>query len=168
MYIETLATFRKTLSNLDGWLNKAVAHAERGPYDVANLLSARLYPDMFHFTRQVQAACDAAKFAAARTTGREPPKHPDTETTVEELRARVAAVVAFLDTFSAEDFAGAEERIVPLGFLPGKGLSAADYFHQLATPNFYFHVSMAYALLRHNGVDVGKADYIGHLPLRDL
>ncbi len=169
MYIDQVKQFATILGNLDGCLVKAVAYAERKPFDVSVLLNARLFPDMFPLSRQVQAACDAAKFAAARSSGKEAPKHPDTETTVDELRARIRSVVEFLGTFDAADFEGAATRLVPLGFFPGKALLGADYFTRLATPNFYVHATTAYDILRHNGVDVGKADFIGHqLPLRDL
>lgn len=116
----------------------------------------------------MQAACDAAKFAAARLSGKEPPKHPDTETTLDELHARIGSVVAYLKTFQARDFDGAATRIVGLPWMPGKGLAGRDYLQQLSAPNFFFHVTTAYSILRHNGVPLGKVDYIGALNLCDL
>jgi hypothetical protein len=116
----------------------------------------------------VQTACDAAKFLAARLSGSEAPRHPDTETTFAELRARIASVREYLATFDDGSFAGAQARTIPLPFWPGKGMGARDYLTTMATPNFYFHYSMAYAILRHNGVDVGKQDYIGVLTTVDL
>lgn len=158
----------KMLSNLDRWLDAGVAHAEKKSFDPSVLLAARLAPDQYPLLRQIQAACDAAKFAAARTTGREPPKHPDTEQTLDEIRARIRTVLAYLETFGPADFDGMEARIVPLGFAKGKGMLATDYLSEMAIPNFYFHVTTAYAILRHNGVDVGKSLFMGSMTLRDL
>src|SRR5690606_25569711 len=109
-----------------------------------------------------------AKFAAARVAGKEPPKHPDTEQTWDEIRARIDSVVDYLQGFKPEDFAGADDRIVPLPFLPGNGAKAGSYLNEMALPNFYFHVVTAYAILRHNGVEVGKRDFIGSIELVDL
>ena len=157
---------KKLLGNLDGWLTKAAAHAEAKKFDSAVLLHSRLAPDMFPLVKQVQSVCDQVKFAAARTTGKQPPAHPDTEQTIDELKKRIATVTAYVDEFKAEDFAGAADRKVSLPWWEGKSLSAAEYFVEFVQPNFYFHLTMAYAILRHNGVDVGKRDFIGHLPLR--
>ena len=159
---------RKMLGNLEGWLEKAEEHAKKKSFDVQVLLSDRLAPDQYPFLRQVQAACDAAKFLAARLTGKEAPKHPDTEQTLAEIRARIAAVREYLATFQAADFAGSGARLVPLSFIEGKGLSGTDYANELALPNFYFHVSTAYAILRHNGVDLGKRDFVGGINRRDV
>ena len=133
-----------------------------------SLASSRLAPDQYPLTRQVQAACDGAKFAAARLAGKEAPSHPDTEETFDQLRARIAATRDFLKSITAEDFEGAETRLVKLPFLPGKGQLGRDHLVQMALPNFYFHVASAYSILRHNGVPVGKLDYIGGLTLQDL
>jgi len=157
---------RKMLRNLDQWLDKAVAHAEARKFDPEILLALRLVPDMFPLTRQVQAACDAAKVLAARLAGKTPPSHPDTETTLAEIKARIATVVAYLDTFEAKDFDGADDRILELPFAPGMVIRGADYLVEMALPNFYFHVTTAYDLLRHNGVELGKRDYIGSLNLK--
>jgi hypothetical protein len=158
----------KMLKNLESWLDKAEAHAKQKKYDPAVLLQARLAPDMYPLTRQIQGACDGAKFLAARLSGQEPPKHPDSEQTLEELRTRIHTVLAYLETFKQSDFAGAETRVVPLGFMPGKGLLAGDFLREMNLPNTYFHLCMAYAILRHNGVDLGKIDFIGSLNLREL
>ncbi|MFO0615200.1 MAG: DUF1993 domain-containing protein [Polyangiaceae bacterium] len=158
----------KMLSNLDGWIEKAREHAKAKSFELDTLLTARLAPDQFPLVRQIQSACDAAKFAAARSTGKEAPKHPDTEATFAELKTRIAAVVEYLKTFKAEDFAGAEDRPVPLGFMPGKGMRGGVYVREMAVPNFFFHVSHAYAILRHNGVPLGKMDYIGPTELIDV
>ena len=121
--------------------------------------------------KQVQAAADSAKFTAARLTGKDAPAHADEEKTFEELRARVGKVTTYLATFSEKDFDGADARKVALPFLPGgkKGALGLDYLVYFAQPNFYFHVAHAYAILRHNGVKLGKMDYIGPgMPLLDL
>ena len=104
---------------------------------------------------------------AARLAGKEAPKHPDTETTMEELHVRVKSVVTYLETLKLEDFQGAETRTITLPFMPGKACKGADYLVEMAMPNFYFHVTTAYSILRHNGVDVGKMDFIGSLNLQD-
>lgn len=165
-YYASVRQLRKMLLNLDAWLVKAGEHAQKKNFDVNTLLSARLAPDQFALGRQVQAACDGAKFLAARTSGKDAPKHEDNETTVEGLRARVAAVVSWLDTFSEADFDGADSREVTLSFAPGMVISASDYLMEMAVPNTYFHLCMAYAILRHNGVELGKRDYLASLNLR--
>jgi len=157
---------KKLLRNLDGWLTKAAAHAEAKKYDTAVLVQTRLVPDMFPFARQVQSACDSAKYAAARVSGKEPPSHPDTETTFPELSARIAKVVAYLDTFTADDFRDLEGRTITLPRWEGKSMTAIDYLVEHALPNFFFHVTTAYAILRQAGVEVGKRDYLGSLSLR--
>jgi hypothetical protein len=167
MYFDCVAQFTKMLRNLDGWIEKGLAHAKAKSFDPSVLMTARLAPDQYNFIRQVQAACDAAKFAGSRLTGRDAPSFADTETTADEIRARIANTVAFLDGLTAADFEGAAERVVALPFIPGKGLAGRHYLAELAMPNFFFHVTTAYAILRHNGVDLGKIDYIGGLSLRD-
>jgi hypothetical protein len=121
---------------------------------------------MFPLVRQVQSACDNAKFAVARTLGRTPPAHPDTEQTIDELRARIASVVAYLETFGPADFEGVEDKTVTLPRWEGKYLPAVEHFVAYAQPNFFFHLTTAYAILRHCGVDVGKRDYLGAIDLR--
>lgn len=167
LYTASVHEMSKMLRNLLGWLDKAVAHAETKKFDPANLLTARLAPDQYPLTRQIQAACDAAKFTAARLLGREAPKHPDTETTLEELQTRVRAVLDYLSGFREADFEGAADRSVELPFIPGKAIKGVDYVLQMASPNFFFHITTAYAILRHNGVDIGKRDFIGDVPLFD-
>lgn len=168
LYKASVPQLQKMVRQLEKWLDKATEHAKAKSFDPNVLMTARLAPDQYAFARQVQAACDAAKFAAARLAGKDPPKHPDTEQTFDELRARIQSVVAYLDTFTEADFAGAGERVIPLPFLPGKGLAGGDYLNEMALPNFYFHATTAYAILRHNGVPLGKTDYIGSLNVRDL
>jgi hypothetical protein len=161
-----LAEMKKMLSNLDGWLTKASAHAEAKKFDPAVLIQSRLAPDMFPLVRQIQSSCDTAKFAAARISGKEPPSNPDTETTFADLEARIAATIAYLDTITAADVAGAGDRTLSLPRWEGKSMNAVDYFVEHAIPNFFFHVTMTYAILRHAGVDLGKRDYLGAMSFR--
>ncbi|MEO7328712.1 MAG: DUF1993 domain-containing protein [Minicystis sp.] len=157
----------KMLENLDRWLTRAEEFAKTKSFDANVLLGARLAPDQYTLTRQVQAACDAAKTMAARLSGQAPPAHPDTEATMAELHARLQTVIAYVKSVEAAAYEGAEARVVPLPFMPGKGMKGDDYLVELALPNFYFHVSMAYAILRNNGVTLGKTDFIGSLKLID-
>jgi len=158
---------KKMLTNLDGWIEKGVAHAKARSFDPNVLLGVRLAPDQYPLLRQIQSSCDNAKFAAARLSGKEAPKHPDTEQTVDECRARIHTCVSHLETYKASDFDGAETRVVTLPFMEGKVISGSDYLIEMALPNFYFHVTTAYAILRHSGVPLGKMDYIGSLNVRD-
>lgn len=161
-----IVQMQKLLGSLDACLGKAVAAAEQKKYDVNLLLQCRLAPDMFPLVRQVQATCDQAKYAAGRTTGKDIPTHPDTEATVAELRQRVASVSSYLATFGEQDFATIDERTVTTPRWEGKSMTALAYLVEHAQPNFYFHLSITYAILRHNGVDVGKRDYLGALSFR--
>ncbi|MDP2305483.1 MAG: DUF1993 domain-containing protein [Pseudomonadota bacterium] len=156
----------KMLGNLDRWLDKAVEHAALKKFDADTLLVARLAPDQFTLARQVMAACDAAKYAGARLAGKEAPVHPDTQTTIPELKERIQAVAAFLGALTPAEFEGAAARVVTLSFAPGMVTSGTEYFNEMALPNFYFHATTAYAILRHNGVDIGKRDFLGSVSLR--
>ena len=164
----TVVQLTKMLKNLEGWLDKAVAYAEKKKFDPEILLTARLAPDMLPLMNQIQASCDGVKFCAARLAGKDPPKHPDTEKTLAEARARIKKVIEYTSTFKESDFGGSDDRAVPLGFMPGKGVRGADFLNEMNVPNTYFHLVTAYAILRHNGVDVGKQDYIGSLNLIDV
>ena len=164
MYHEAFAQMKKLLGQLDKWLDTAVAHAKTKSFDPNLFLGFRLAPDQFAFARQVQVACDTAKLAASRLTGKDAQTHADTEQTIDELKARVAAVIGYLDGMTAKDFEGAAARTISMPRWEGKVMTGADYFLEHAQPNFFFHYSMVYALLRHNGVDVGKHDYLGALP----
>jgi len=166
MYYETLGQMKRMLGQLDKWLTTAAAHAQKKSFDPNVFLGLRLAPDQFPFVRQVQSACDTAKLAAARLAGKEAPSHPDTEQTLDELHSRIALVIAYLDGFRANDFDGAATRVISQPRWEGKVMSGGDYFLQHALPNFFFHLTHAYAILRHNGVDLGKRDYLGPLPLR--
>ena len=161
---ESIRLFLKMLENLERWMDKAGEHAKARSFDLDVLAQARLAPDQFAFAQQVQAACDQAKYAAAYLGGKPPPSHPDTERTFEELRERIRKCTSFLATFHEGDFAGADERKVAPKWLEGRWLRGKDYLADVAVPNFFFHVTMAYAILRHNGVVLGKMDYIGTLP----
>jgi uncharacterized protein len=167
LYDTAIVQNKKMLASLDKWLDAGVAYAQKKSFDPGVLLAARLAPDQFPLTRQIQSSCDTAKFLAARLTGKEAPKHPDTETTVDELKKRIQAVIAYLDTFTAADFEGAGKSRVELSFMEGKYLIGSDYAREMAQPNFYFHLTTAYAILRHNGVDLGKRDFLGSLTTHD-
>jgi uncharacterized protein len=160
--IDFVPQYSKMLKHLEHWLDKAAAHAAARKFDVDTLVQARLAPDMYSLDRQIQAACDTAKFSAAYLSGREAPAHADTEKTIAELRARIQSCRAFLETVT--DVAGAEERKVAPKFMQGKWVRGDHFLVQMSLPNFYFHVTTAYAILRHNGVDLGKMDFIGNLP----
>ena len=164
---ETIQQFAKMLRNLEGWLDKATAHATAKSFDVDVLVQARLAPDQYAFVRQVQASCDSAKFAAAYLSGRKAPVHPDTEKSFAELRERIRACLSFLDSIPRDEYGPATERKVSPPWLGGKWIRGDEYLAQAAIPNFYFHITTAYAILRHNGVDVGKMDYIGSVPTHD-
>lgn len=167
MYYATFQQMKKMLGQLDTWLVAAAAFAKTKSFEPNTFLEFRLAPDQFAFARQVQAACDVAKLAASRLTGKEAPTHPDTEKTLDELRARVASVIAYLNGFQEADFAEAATRTISLPRWEGKTMTGADYFLEHGLPNFFFHLTHAYAILRHNGVEVGKRDYLGPLSLRD-
>jgi uncharacterized protein len=167
LYDATIPFHTKYLRNVDRWIEKAQAHAQQKKFDPEYLCQARLSPDQYSFAGQVQSACDSAKYAAAKLAGKEPPSHPDTEKTLEELRARIRTVLHYLESFKREDFQGAEERAIAHTWMRGKHMRGQDYVAELAIPNFLFHVTTAYAILRHNGVALGKMDFLGELSLRD-
>ena len=166
LYAITVTQYRKVLDNLSACLAKAATYAESKKIDVEVLLNSRLAPDQFNLIRQVQIACDTAKFGAARLCGKEAPSHPDTEKTLEELQARIKTVQAYLDTFTEADFAGAADRHISQPRWEGKYLTGLEFAVQHSVPNIYFHVTTAYSILRHNGVDVGKKDFLGVMPLK--
>jgi len=162
MYDAAIPTFIHTLTSLKNILKKGAAHAEAKKFDPANLLNARLAPDMFPLTRQVQIASDMAKSSAARLTGTDAPKYEDVEKTFDELIARVDKTIDYLKTFTPGQFEGAETRTVTVTTSRGSfTFDGKTYLRHWALPNFFFHVTTAYNLLRHNGVELGKADYLG-------
>jgi hypothetical protein len=166
---QAIQQFAVTLRNLDAVLAKAEAHAKARNFDVNNFLTARLAPDMLTFVRQIRIACDHAKSAAQALSGKEMPKHEDSEASFEDLHGRIAKCLALLDGLSAADFAATKpDAIVKMPNRPGKGMRAADYLWRRQIPNFYFHVTTAYALLRAGGVEIGKNDFLGPLDIVDL
>lgn len=168
MIYDFIPQFSKTLTNLSRILDKAQAFADVKKCDVANLLNDRLAPDQFAFIRQIQITCDTAKFFVSRLTGKTPPKNEDKETTIAELKDRIASTIAFLETVKPEDFKGWEDRQVLNPRREGKFLPGHEYALQQAIPNFFFHATTAYAILRTNGMDIGKSDYLGELHYRPL
>jgi len=161
-----LLEMKKLLGHMTAWIDKAEAHAAQKGYEASTLLQARLAPDMFPLVRQFQNACDTAKFAAAFTTGKEPPSHPDTEQTFAEVRDRISSVIGYLGAFTESDFEATDSREVKRPRWEGRSMRATDYFVEQALPNFFFHFTTAYAILRHNGVELGKRDFIGKLSFR--
>lgn len=165
LYDASVPIFDAMLKNLSTLLDKAAAHAAAKNFDPAVLLQSRLSPDMFALTRQVQIAADAAKFGIARLTGVDAPKFEDDETTIDALKARIEKTRAFIASVPRERFEGAETRRVEV---PTRAQTYAfdgrTFLLQWAMPNFYFHVMTTYNLLRHNGVEIGKRDYLGQVP----
>jgi uncharacterized protein len=162
MHSMSIDTFVPVLTHLSTLLDKALAHATAKKFDPGVLVNARLAPDMFPLNRQIQIACDAAKNGSARLAVQEAPRFEDKESTLEELRTRIARTIDYLKTLSASAFEGAEDRVVkiPVGesTIEMQGL---PYLQTWALPNFYFHVVATYAILRHNGVEIGKRDFLG-------
>lgn len=164
MHAASAPLFARALGNLSQWLDKAEAHAQARKFDPGVYLVARLAPDMLPFTRQIQIACDTAKFCIARLAGIEAPKQEDKEASLADLKARIASTIAFVQSVPAAQIDGSEDKDINVprrdGVLVMKGEA---YLKHYAIPNFFFHVTTAYALLRHNGVELGKADYLGAL-----
>ena len=168
MYHLAIRQFSRTLKNLDTILGKAVSHAEARKFDVNNFCSARVFPDMLPFPVQIRIATDMAKAAAAALSGKEAPKFEDNETTIEELRGRIRRCISFLDSFTQKDFEKTNEKtVVKLAYPPGKAMLANEYLFGRQIPNFFFHVATAYNLLRAGGVEIGKMDFLGNLPMQD-
>ncbi len=166
MYFETVRQMRKMLGQLDKWLDAATAYAQSRKFDPNNLLTSRLAPDQFPFVKQVQSTCDTAKLVAARLSGKQPPSHPDTEQSLPELQARIRTVAGYLEGFTSADFEGAATRVITTPRWEGKVMSGADYYLEHGMPNFFFHLTHAYAILRHNGVELGKKDFLGPVSLK--
>lgn len=163
MYVASVPVFKQLLGGLSGVLTKAAEHAAARKIDPPALLQARLFPDMFPLLRQVQIATDFARSVAARLAGVEVPSAPDTEQSFDELQQRIASTVAFLDSLDPAGFDGSETREIVLrpGTPKERTLSGQAYLLSYGLPQFFFHVTTAYALLRHSGVDIGKRDYMG-------
>jgi hypothetical protein len=165
MYQASVPSFVQILTALSGVLDKGQAYATAKKFDPGILLAARLAPNMFPLSRQVQIACDFAKGASARLAGAEVPSWPDQEKTFAELQERIRRTVDFVRTFKAAQIDGSEERDVSIS-IAGQPVSfkGQPYLIQFVLPNFYFHTSVAYAILRHNGVELGKRDFVGAVP----
>lgn len=160
-------TFEIGLNALLGLLGKAEAYAAAKKFDPAVLLNSRLAPDMFPLVRQVQVACDQAKNGSARLAGVEAPRYEDNETTIDQLKARIEKTIAFLKNLDPKkiDAAAESEISFPLGPTNKARMKGDDYLNHFMLPNFYFHLTAAYAILRHSGVDVGKRDFLGAIPI---
>jgi hypothetical protein len=167
MYYPVVSQCIHTLKLVETWLDKAEELAAAKKFDVNVLMAGRLAPDMKDFVYQVQSACDYVKGAAAWLSGQTPPKHPDTEQTIGEVRDRIRKTVAFAEGVTKAQYAGASERTVKLSWSGGKIMDAEDYLLQITIPNIYFHLTTAYAILRHNGVDIGKMAFLGSLTWQD-
>jgi hypothetical protein len=163
-----IPVFEIGLNALSALLDKAEAHAEAKRIDPTVLLNARLFPDMFAFARQVQSACDQAKNGSARLAGIDPPRYEDNEKTIAELKARIANTVTFVKTLDAKRIDAAADREItfPLGPSNKGHMRGVDYLNHFALPNFYFHLTTAYDILRHCGVEIGKRDFLGAIPMR--
>jgi hypothetical protein len=162
MYAMSVESFLPILGNLSALLDKGLKHAAERKYDPGVLVNARLAPDMLPLSRQIQIACDMAKNGSSRLAGLEPPRFEDSESTIEELRTRIARTIDHLKGIPASAIDGSEERIVNIPLrertLQMDGLA---FLRTWALPNFYFHVVTTYAILRHNGIDIGKRDFLG-------
>jgi len=162
MHSASVPIFVRMLANVNTWLDKAEAHATAKKFDTSVYLGARLAPDMLPFTKQIQIACDTVKFCVARLAGVDSPKFDDNETTLTELRERINATIAYVKSVPAEQIDGSEEKDVTLPRRDGPIIMKGEaYLKHFVLPNFFFHLTTAYALLRHNGVEVGKMDYLG-------
>src|ERR1700744_1260391 len=162
LYDFSIPCLIRGLNNMSAILDKAIAHAAAKKIDSATLAQLRLFPDMHPLSRQVQIACDTAKGAAGRLAGVEIPKHEDTETTLPELKARIAKTLDYLKTVTASKFPADDSRPIEIKFPNGAWkFTALSYVNDFVLPNFYFHSSMVYALLRKSGVEIGKGDFLG-------
>jgi len=162
MYSASIPVFKQILNSLLAILDKAEAHAEAKKIDPAALLQFRLFPDMLPFTRQIQIACDFAKGAGARLAGLPVPSYDDTEQSIQELKARITKTLEFLASVPADQIAGSEERAITTGSgEKTKHFTGQTYLFHYALPHFYFHATTAYDILRHNGLEIGKKDFIG-------
>ena len=164
MYQASVPVFLRTLENLRSIVEKAARHAESRKFKPAALLNARLYPDMFDLTQQIQIATDFARGTAARLAGTEPPAFDDKEQSFEDVLSRIDRTIAYVQTVRAGDIDGSEQREIvrPLRGEPHK-FTGQNYLFQFALPNFFFHATTAYAILRHNGIEIGKGDFIGQV-----
>ncbi len=167
MYYQlTIPSFIQGLRNLSACLDKGAGFADSKKFESEVLCNSRLAPDQFNLIRQVQIACDTAKLCASRLTGKDAPSNPDSEKTIAELKTRIQSTISYLEKFTEKDYSEAANRKVTQKRWEDKWLTGEDYLLHHALPNFYFHVTTAYAILRHNGVPVGKGDFLGELPFK--
>ncbi|MDZ4725983.1 MAG: DUF1993 domain-containing protein [Leptospira sp.] len=166
LYQITIEQFSKGLSNLIKFLEKTSTQAEAKKIDFNVLLNSRLIADQFALIKQIQIACDTAKFAASRITGKDAPSFDDSEKTLSDLKTRIEATINYLKTFKETDFNGAKDIKVSQPRWEGKYMNGEEYLLHHALPNFYFHITTAYAILRSNGLDIGKKDYLGEMPFK--
>lgn len=164
MHSASVPVFVRMLSNVLTWLDKAQEHAAAKKFEPGVYLTLRLAPDMLPFTSQIQIACDAAKYAVARLSGVEAPKFEDNEASLDELRQRIRKTIDFVRSVPAAQVDGTEDKDIAVPRRDGTlTLKGEVYLKHMVMPNFYFHVTTTYALLRHSGVDLGKRDYLGPL-----
>jgi uncharacterized protein len=162
MYSASVPVFVRKLGSLAKWIDKAEAHAQAKKFDGAVYLAARLAPDMLAFPKQIQIACDGAKFCVARLAGIEAPKHEDTETTLAQLKERIAKTIDFIQSVPEAQIVGSDDKDISVPRRDSVMVMKGEaYLNHYALPNFYFHVTTAYGLLRHNGVELGKGDFLG-------
>ncbi|MGF6767909.1 hypothetical protein P3T18_000379 [Paraburkholderia sp. GAS199] len=161
MYAQAIAQCAQALNQVTKYLDKAERYADEKKFDVGVLMSSRLAPDMTPFIYQIQSACDYLKAGAAWLSGQKPPRHEDNERSIEEVRARIQKTIDFVESVTVEQYAGAANERVKVSWIPGRVIPGERYLLQITIPNVYFHVGMAYAILRNNGVDVGKMDFLG-------
>jgi uncharacterized protein len=168
MSSSSVPAFEIALSALSGVLDKAAAYAAAKKVDPSVLLQTRLFPDMFPLVRQIQVATDLAKNGAARLAGADAPAFEDNETTIDQLKERVAKTAAFLKSIDPKNVDGSGDREItfPLGPTNQGHMNGADYLNHFLLPNFYFHITAAYVILRHCGVDIGKRDFLGNIPIK--
>ena len=166
IYEIAVVQFTKMLKNLDGILAKAIPFADAKKIEIEVLLNSRLAPDQFNLIRHIQIACDSAKMCVSKLTGKEAPIHDDKETSLPQLRSRISETIGFISSMTEKDFVGASERQVTTPRWEGKYLLGHEYLIQHSIPNVYFHVTVAYEILRHNGLEIGKKDYLGAMPFR--
>ena len=165
-YEITILQFTKMLRNMNLILDKASSHAAAKKFDVEVLLNSRLAPDQFNFIRQIQILCDTAKRGAAQLTGKDAPVHEDKEKTLDDVKARIHSVINYLETFKHSDFDNSASVKISQSRWEGQHITGKEFLIEHAMPNFYFHFTTAYSILRHNGVDVGKKDYLGAMPFK--
>ena len=164
MHSASVPIFVRMLGNMSTWLDKAAAHASAKKFEPTVYLSARLAPDMLPLSTQIQIACDAAKFCVARLAGVESPKFDDDEASLDDLKKRIAKTIDYVQSVPAEQIDGSDARSIPVPRRAGAiTMTGEAYLKHFVLPNFFFHVTTTYALLRHNGVELGKSDFLGAL-----